>query len=332
MPCVQPLGTGMRRREFITLFGGAAVTWPLAARSQQTATPHTIGILVLGNRDPVPFMTAFREGLRNLGYTEKQDIRLEFRSAGDDASALNGLAAELVRLKVDIIVAWQTPPAQAAKQATKEIPIVMTGVGDPVATGLIASLAHPGGNVTGNTAIAAELQAKVVELIRETLPSTRRVTVLANATDPFTKPFLAQIEQAALRLGIAIEPVMVKPSEKLDGYFDDIGRTPPDAVIIQPSLLHAGIAELALKHRLPTFSVDRQLPATGGLISYGSIAVDQWREAAVYVDKIIKGSRPTDLPVAQPTRFALVINLKTAKALGLTIPPTLFARADEVFE
>jgi len=156
----------MKRREFISLFGGAAATWPLAARSQQTATPHTIGILVLGNPDPVPFMTAFREGLRDLGYTEKQDIRLEFRSAGEDASALNGLAAELVRLKVDIIVAWQTPPAQAAKQATKEIPIVMTGVGDPVATGLIASLAHPGGNVTGNTAIAAELQAKVVELIR----------------------------------------------------------------------------------------------------------------------------------------------------------------------
>jgi putative ABC transport system substrate-binding protein len=277
-------------------------------------------------------MTAFREGLRNLGYTEKQDIRLEFRSAGEDASALNGLASELVRLKVDIIVAGQTPPAQAAKQATKEIPIVMTGVGDPVATGLIASLAHPGGNVTGNTAIAAELQAKVVELIRETLPSARRVTVLANATDPFTKPFLAQIEQAALRLGIAIEPVMVKPSEKLDGYFDDIGRTRPDAVIIQPSLLHAGIAELALKHRLPTFSVDKQLPATGGLLSYGSIAVDQWRDEAVYVDKIIKGSRPADLPVAQPTRFALVINLKTAKALGLTIPPMLFARADEVIE
>jgi putative ABC transport system substrate-binding protein len=288
----------MKRREFISLFGGAAATWPLAARSQQTATPHTIGILVLGNPDPVPFMTAFREGLRNLGYAEKRDIRLEFRSAGEDASALNGLAAELVRLKVDIIVAWQTPPAQAAKQATKEIPIVMTGVGDPVGTGLIASLAHPGGNVTGNTAIAAELQAKVVELIRETLPSARRVTVLANATDPFTKPFLAQIEQAALRLGIAIEPVMVEPSEKLDGYFDDIGQTPPDAVIIQPSLLHAGIAELALKHRLPTFSVDKQLPATGGLLSYGSIAVDQWRDAAVYVDKIIKGSRPADLPVA----------------------------------
>jgi len=322
----------MKRREFISLFGGAAATWPLAARSQQTATPHTIGILVLGNPDPVPFMTAFREGLRNLGYAEKRDIRLEFRSAGEDASALNGLAAELVRLKVDIIVAWQTPPAQAAKQATKEIPIVMTGVGDPVATGLIASLAHPGGNVTGNTAIAAELQAKVVELIRETLPSARRVTVLANATDPFTKPFLAQIEQAALRLGIAIEPVMVEPSEKLDGYFDDIGRTRPDAVIIQPSLLHAGIAELALKHRLPTFSVDEQLPATGGLLSYGSIAVDQWRDAAVYVDKIIKGSRPADLPVAQPTRFALVINLKTAKELGLTIPPLLLVRADDVIE
>ena len=322
----------MKRREFISLFGGAAATWPLAARSQQTATPHTIGILVLGNPDPVPFMTAFREGLRNLGYAEKRDIRLEFRSAGEDASALNGLAAELVRLKVDIIVAWQTPPAQAAKQATKEIPIVMTGVGDPVATGLIASLAHPGGNVTGNTAIAAELQAKVVELIRETLPSARRVTVLANATDPFTKPFLAQIEQAALRLGTAIEPVMVKPSEKLDGYFDDIGRTRPDAVIIQPSLLHAGIAELALKHRLPTFSVDEQLPATGGLLSYGSIAVDQWRDAAVYVDKIIKGSRPADLPVAQPTRFALVINLKTAKELGLTIPPLLLVRADDVIE
>jgi putative ABC transport system substrate-binding protein len=322
----------MKRREFISLFGGAAATWPHAARSQQTATPHTIGILVLGNPDPVPFMTAFREGLRNLGYAEKRDIRLEFRSAGEDASALNGLAAELVRLKVDIIVAWQTPPAQAAKQATKEIPIVMTGVGDPVGTGLIASLAHPGGNVTGNTAIAAELQAKVVELIRETLPSARRVTVLANATDPFTKPFLAQIEQAALRLGIAIEPVMVEPSEKLDGYFDDIGQTPPDAVIIQPSLLHAGIAELALKHRLPTFSVDRQLPATGGLLSYGSIAVDQWRDAAVYVDKIIKGSRPADLPVAQPTRFALVINLKTAKELGLTIPPLLLVRADDVIE
>ncbi|MEO6065940.1 MAG: ABC transporter substrate-binding protein [Lysobacterales bacterium] len=304
---------------------------PLAALGQQAKVP-TIGVLVMGNPDPVPFMTALREALAKLGYVEGQTLRFEQRSAGGDAAALGDLARELVRLKADVIVAWQTPAAVAAKQATTSIPIVMAAVGDAVATGLVTSLARPGANITGSSALAAEVMGKNLGLIRETLPAARRVVVLANAADPFSKPFLSQIERAAPALGIEINRVMMQPAENAEAHFDEMVRRKVDAVIIQPTLARKDVIALALKHKLPSFSVFGLFPHLGGLMSYASFAPEQWRAAAVYVDRILKGARPADLPVAQPTRFELVVNLKTAKALGLTIPPSLLARADVVIE
>ena len=321
----------MRRRDFITGVAGATWAWPVIAAAQSTKLP-TIGVLVLGNPNPEAFLKVFQDGLRKLGHIDGQNIRLEFRSAEGQASMLPEAAAELVRRKVDVIVAWQTPAVTAAKQATSEIPIVMAGAGDPIATGLVASLSRPGGNVTGMSGMGADMAVKTFELIREVIPSARRVAVLAAATDPFTTPFLAQLELAARALGIEMQPIMLRPGEEFDAAFEDMRRKQVDAVIIQPPLLRKAAVDLALQHRLPSFSITPLLPATGGLMSYSSNQVDQFRAAAVYVDKILKGAKPADLPVAQPTKFELVINLKTAKALGLEVPPMLLARADEVIE
>jgi putative ABC transport system substrate-binding protein len=332
-----PLGVGQMaieigRREFIAALGGAAVTWPHAARAQQPANVPTIGVLVLGTPEPEPFLNALRDGLRDIGYIEGRNIRLDIRTAEGKSDLLPVKAAELVRLKVDIIVTFQTPPSTAAKLATSEIPIVMAGAGDPVGTGLIASLARPGGNVTGLSAGAAEVAGKIVELIHEVLPSARRVAVLANETDTFTKPFLAQIDRGVRSLGMEMQPIMVQPAEPLEAAFETMTAKRADAVIIQGSILRKDAVDLAMKYRLPTFSVNRQLPRSGGLMSYAPNYDEMWRETAVYVDKILKGAKPADLPVAFPTTFELVINLKTAKALGITFPQTVRARADEVIE
>ena len=319
----------MRRREFIGLL---ALAWPVTANAQQPTAVPTVGVLVLGRPDPEFLLQVLRESLQKLGYVEGQNIRLQVRSAGGDASLLPDAAADLVRLKVDILIAWQTPAVAAAKHATREIPIVMAGAGDPVGTGLIASLARPGGNITGVSGVGAELAGKSIELIREVLPAARRLAVLANATDPFTKPMLVQIELAAQTIGIGLQPIMSRPGEELHAAFADMLANQADAVFLQPTLLSHAAVDLALKHRLPSFSINRQLPATGGLMSYSNNIADQFREAAVYVDRILKGSKPGDLAVAQPTKFELFINLRTAKALGLSIPPSLLARADEVIE
>ena len=319
----------MRRREFMALLGGGAV-WPLAARAQQPKVP-TIGALVIGNISPEEFWREFRQGLRDLGYVEGQNIRFEFRSAEGQINRLPELAAELVRLKVDVIVTWFTPTALAARRATREIPIVMAETGDPIGTGLIASLPQPGGNVTGLASVAAELAGKSVQLIRDMLPSVRRVTALANATDPFSKPFLEQI-QLGEATGTTISPVRISSSDEFEAAFAAMEKDRPDAVIVPPSLPGKRAAELALKHRVPAVSVGRWFAEEGGLMSYSAKFVDLFRKAAVYVDKILKGARPADLPVEQPTVFELVINLKTAKALGLTIPISLLGRADEVIE
>jgi putative ABC transport system substrate-binding protein len=321
----------VRRREFITLVGGAAAAWPLAARGQQTAMP-TIGALVIGNINPEQFWREFRQGLRDLGYVEGQNIRFEFRSAEGEISRLPELAAELVRLKVDVIVTWFTPTAVAAKQATREIPIVMAETGDPVGLGLVASLPRPGGNVTGLASIAAELAGKSVQLIRDLLPSARRVTALANATDPFSKPFLEQIQLGGKATGTTINAIRIKSSEEFETAFAAMEKDPPDAVIVQPSLPGKRAAELALKHHVPAVSVGRWFAEEGGLMSYSANFVVLFRKAAVYVDKILKGARPADLPVEQPTLFELVINMKTARALGITVPQTLLSTADEVIE
>jgi len=321
----------LKRRDFITLLGGA-VAWPLVARAQQPARLPVVGALVIGNIDPQQFWREFRQGLRDLGYVEGQNIRFEFRSAEGEMSRLPDLAAELVRLKVDVIVTWFTPTAVAAREATRDIPIVMAETGDPIGTGLVASLPRPGGNVTGIASVTAELAGKSVQLIRDMLPSAARVTALANAIDPFSKPFLEQIELGGKATGVAIHPIKISNNEEFEAAFAAMEKDRPDAVIAQPSLPSKRAAELALKQRLPAFSVPRWFAEQGGLLSYSAKYVELFRKAAVYVDKILKGAHPADLPVEQPTHFELVINMKTANALGLTVPPALLARADEVIE
>ncbi len=232
--------------------------------------------------------------------------------------------------QVDAIVAYQTPSATAAKQATSDIPIVMAGVGDPVGTGLVASLARPGGNVTGTTAGAVEVTGKLVELMREVLPSARRFAVLANETDPFTTPYLAETDRVARSIGLEMEPVMVQPASPLDAAFESMTTKRAEAVFIQGSLVRKDAVDLALRHRLPSLSTSNTLPRLGGLTSYSAGA--DFREVAAYIDKLLKGAKSADLPVSFPTKFELIVNLKTAKALGITLPPTLLTRADEVIE
>ena len=320
------------RRKFVAALGGMVAAWPLMARAQEPAKLPVIGALVIGNTDPGQFWREFRQALRDLGYVEGQNIRFEFRSAEGQVNRLPELAAELVRLKVDVIVAWFTPTAVAAKQVTSEIPIVMAETGDPIATGLVASLPRPGGNVTGIASVSAELAGKSVQLIRDMLPSARRVAALANATDPFSKPFLEQIKLGGEATGTTINPVSIGGNEELEAAFAAMEKDRPDAVIVQPSLPSRRAAELALKQRVPAVSVPRWFAEEGGLMSYSPRYADLFHKAAVYVDKILKGAHPADLPVEQPTHFELVINMKTAKALGLAIPETFVLRADEVIE
>jgi ABC-type uncharacterized transport system substrate-binding protein len=317
----------MRRREFIAFVGGVAVL-PLAVGAQPT-TAHRLGVLV-DNREP--FSRLFSEGLRDLGYIDGRNIQIEFRSAHGNLSQLPELAADLVRLKVDIIVASETPAVLAAKRATSEIPIVMAPSGDPVGTGLIASLARPGGNVTGLSAATAELAGKSLELIREILPGVRRVAALADPTNAFTKSFLEQIHRAAAAANLEIEAIMVRGGEEFEAAFAQMTRRGIEAVIVQPTLPRAPIIELAKKNRVAAVSGNRAFADAGGLMSYAGSLADRYRNAAPYVDKILKGAKPVDLPVQQPTKFELVINLKTAKAFGLTVPSTLLTRADGVIE
>jgi len=324
----------MRRRGFIAAVGGTAAATafgPLMGRAQQPAM-RRVGVLVVGKPDPEPFWRQFRKGLRDLGYIEGQNILFEYRTADGKADILPKLAAELVTLKVEIIVTWQTPATTAAKQATNEIPIVMADSGDPVGTGLVASLARPGGNVTGMAGVTPELAAKSLELIREMMPSARHVAALCNATDPFSKPFIAYIERAASTEGIEIKIFMVQEGEELDTAFAPLSKAAIDALIVQPSLPIKRAAELALMHRLPAVSVSRSFAEAGGLMSYSPRQGDLYRQAAGYVDKILRGAKPSDLPVQQPTNFELVINLKTAKALELKIADTLLFTADELIK
>jgi ABC-type uncharacterized transport system substrate-binding protein len=307
----------MRRRRFITLLGGAAA-WPLAARAQQAKLPR-IGVLVVSN--PEPFWTEFRAGLREHGYTEGQNIAFEFRSADGKLERLRGLADELVRLKVDIIVASQTPAVIAARQATTEIAIVMQA-GDPVGLGLVSSLARPGGNITGLSTTGPDTGPKRLELIHEVLPSARRVALLANAPDPYSRP----------KLGFIIQTIKIRGAEEYDAAFSAMVREHADAAILQPSLPRNQAIDLALKHRLPLVGGGGRPPQDGVLLSYSARQTEAYRRMAYYIDRILKGAKPANLPVEQPTHYELVINLKTAKALGITVPDTVLAIADEVIE
>jgi putative ABC transport system substrate-binding protein len=321
----------VKRRQFVTLLGGAAAAWPLSARAQP-ARMYTIGVLTLASPNPEPLLTALREGLRDAGYVEGRNLRLEIRSAVGRPDLQLEKAAELVRLKVDLIVTFFTPTALAAKKATRDIPIVMAGAGDPVAAGLVASLARPGGNVTGQSSGGAEVAGKSVELIRELIPGARRVGVLVDESDPFAKPYMAQIGQAARSAGMEVETIMTRPGQPLDASFETLAGKRVDGLLIQGSIARKEMLDLAIKHRLPALTSTRLGPPLGALMSYASDYVALARQSAVYVDKILKGVKPADLPVAFPTKFELVVNLKTAKAIGLAIPEAFLARADEVIE
>jgi putative ABC transport system substrate-binding protein len=318
----------MKRREFITLLGGAAAAWPLAARAQQPERMRRIGVLLVSGPEP---MGPYREALGDLGYFEGKNIQIEVRSAQGQDTRLPELAAELVRSRVDVIIAVQTPAAHAAKNATRDIPIVVMA-GDPIATGLISNLARPDGNLTGLSATAAEAAAKSLELIPEIIPGARRVGVLGNADDPFMKPFFEQIQRSAPGVRLEVHQIIVRSSDELNGAFAAIARERADAVVIQGSLPVKLTVDLALKYQLPSLSTQKSAVQAGILMSYSASFAERGRVIASYVDKILKGAKPADLPVQQPTKFELVINLKTAKSLGLEISPTLLARADEVIE
>ena len=318
----------MKRRAFVALLGGVA-TWPLHLRAQQTRTP-TVGLLILSN--PEPNWTLLREGLREAGYVEGRNIELEFRAAGGDPKLLAEQAAELVRAKVDVIVAVQTPAVLAAMQATKDVPIVMLA-GAPVETGLVASLSRPGGNVTGVSTTGREVMAKTLEIMREILPSVRRVAVLINGNDlRFGAPLLDHVRLAAQPAALDIQPFTVATREELAAAFAAMTDGEAQAVIVQPSLPRKDVLELALKHRLPTITSNATWAEGGAFMAYAAEFRDACRKAASYVDRILKGAKPADLPVELPTKFELGINLKTATALGIEIPPMVLARDAKLIE
>jgi len=322
----------MRRREFIRIVGSSAAMWPLAAFAQQPKLAR-IGALYIGTADAETFKNELREGMRELGYVEGQNIAFEFRSAEGKLDRLPELAADLVRLKVDVIVALYVPPSLAAKQATRDIPIVVI-VGDPVETGIVPSLARPGGNITGVSLMASALNGKSVELFRDMLPSARRVGVLGHATNPvFAKAMLDEVLLAGRPTGIEIQPVvMVNGPDELENAFATMVRERADAVVVQGSLAIKPVTDMALKYRVPTASTARVFAEIGGLMSFGADGPTSFRHGARFVQRILQGKQPKDIPIEQPTKFDLAINLKTAKAIGLTIPEAFLQRADALIE
>jgi putative tryptophan/tyrosine transport system substrate-binding protein len=319
----------MKRRGFITLLGGAA-TWPLAAWAQQRDRTRHIGFL-----GPERRLRKMQQGLGDLGYVEGKNFVVEYRPS-DHADRLPGFAAELVALKVEVIVASGSLAVRAAQQATRSIPIVMTGSSDPVGTGFVASLGHPGGNITGLSLQSPELSGKRLGLLKEIVVGLSLVAVLSDPDDPPVVFSLRETKDAAEALGIELQFVEARRPEDFEGAFASLTRSQPGALVILPASImtrHARrIAELALKSRMPAISYFREFPEAGGLISYGPNLDDSSRHAAIYVDKILKGTTPADLPVEQPIKFDLVINLRTAKAIGLAVPPSILAGADEVIE
>ena len=325
----------MRRREFITLLGGAAA-WPLVAHAQQVRKIHTIGYLSPGLAALPGVYTAFTNALQVLGWIEGQNIAIERRYAENRLERLPELAAELVRLNVEVIVATGTLGPLAAKDATSTIPIVMTAAGDPLGSGLVASLAQPGGNVTGMSLMVPDIAGKRLELLKEILPRLVRVAVLWNAANPYPAIVFKETQTAARRFGIEVQSLEVRSPDDFDGAFEKIRRRRPDALIdVEDPLtnsLHKRVVEFAAAEQLPSLHGVGEEVEAGALISYGASIPDLFRRAAGYVDKILKGAKPADLPVEQPSKFELVINIKTAKALGLEVPPMLLARADKVIE
>jgi putative ABC transport system substrate-binding protein len=322
----------VKRREFITLVGSAAAAWPLAARAQQTGKVWRIGLLLQGNAEAESLRSELSEALRKFGYIEGQNVRFEVRSAEGKLDLLPSLAAQLVALRVDVLVPLFTPCALAAKQATSEIPIVFLA-GDAVGLGIVPSLARPGGNLTGLSVLGAELQGKCVELLHDMLPSVRRIAALGDASDPFSKPFIDQVKLAGHGTGVEIDPIiMLNSPTEIHGAFEAMEKARADAVVVSATFSTKQVADLALNHRLAAATNQRSFPEAGGLMSYGYQATALYRQMALFVQKVLRGARPAELPVEQPTKFELVVNLKTAKALGLTIAEAFLLRADELIE
>jgi ABC-type uncharacterized transport system substrate-binding protein len=327
----------MRRREFITLLGGAAAAWPLAAHAQQqTSKVHRIGYLGAGAAVPL-LLEAFEQGLRELGWVEGQNIVIDYRFAEGQYDRLPGLADELIRLKVDVIAASPTPAALAAKNATETVPIVGISFDNPVQLGLVASLARPGGNVTGlSYSVGPEIFGKDLELLRELIPDIRHVAVLSNPAGPMTTLMISNAKTAARSLGVELLLLEARGPDEFDGAFAAMANAHVRALLVQGdpmfSIHHARLADLAVQNRLPSMYTNRPYVEAGGLMSYAPSFSDIWRRAATYVDKILQGAKPADLPVEQPAKFELAINLKTAKAIGLTIPESFLLRADVVLE
>jgi len=332
----------IERRKFLAALGGAAAAWPLAARAQQTGKVLRIGFLFTGSLESPEgrlSIDALRQGLHQHGYIEGQNIVVEYRAAEGRFDRLPALASELVQLKVDVILATATPAGRATQRATTTIPIVVTAMGDPVQDGLVASIARPGGNITGTTFLGPELVPKRLALLKEGLPTLSRVGVLWHPGafgEATIRNLVAEVTQAAKALSLQPHLAAARNPDEIDGAFASIIAERAQAVFVFPSSMlfsqRKRVVELITKHALPATFPAREYAQLGGLMAYGASITELWRRSAFYVDRIFKGAKPAELPVEQPTKFELVINLKTAKALGLEVPPTLLARADEVIE
>jgi ABC-type uncharacterized transport system substrate-binding protein len=327
----------MKRREFITLLGGAVVAWPLAARAQQPAVP-VIGFLNPTSPDAfADRLRAFRQGLKDTGYVEGENVAIVYRWAEDQLDRLPALAADLVRRQVAVIATITTASTFVAKAATTSIPIIFSLAEDPVKLGLVATLARPGGNATGINILSGELVAKRLELLRELVPGAARVAVLVNPTNAAnTETTLRDVELAARTIGLQIQVLNASTSREIDAAFAALARERPDALLVGSDTLfttrRVQMSLQAMRHAIPATYSLREAVEAGGLMSYGSNLTDALRQVGVYTGRILKGAKPADLPVVQASKFELVINAQTARMLGLTVPPTLLARADEVIE
>jgi len=331
----------VKRRAFLGAVTGGLLAAPLAAEAQQAGKVARLGYLVAASLATSPHLhEAFRQGLRDIGYVEGRNLAIEYRSAEGRFERFPALAAELVALKVDVIVAVNPQAALAAKQATKTLPVVFIGVGDPVTDGLVTSLARPEGNVTGlSLSPSPELVGKRLQLLTQLVPGVSRVAVLwqpGGVPEPTEKIFLKEADVAARALGVRLQFFETRSPEDFERAFSDMAKARTGALTAFPSTMFFNerrrLVDVAAKHQLPAVHTVREFADAGGLLAYGPDVAYAYRRVATYVDKILKGSKPAELPVEQPTKFELVINLKTAKALGLTIPPSLLARADQVIE
>src|SRR5262245_52091738 len=329
--------SGIKRRKFITLIGGA-VAWPLAVRAQQERM-RRIGVLMnLAERDPEGHarIGALREGLAKLGWTEGRELQIEYRWFAGDPDRARAYAAELVKLKPEVIFAGATPSVAVLQRETRSVPIVFAQVADPVGAGFVGSLARPGGNITGFASFEYAIAAKWLELLKQIAPQVTRVAVIYDLTNPETKEYLPVIEAAARSFGVQVSISVIRNAAEIERAIEEFTREPNGGLIPLPTPLMAVhrdlIISLAARHRLPNVYAWRYYPMAGGLASYGIDNIELYRRAASYVDRILKGEKPGDLPVQQATKFELVINLKTAKALGLDPPISLLARTDEVIE